>query len=183
MHVFEASLSGLVEWCIHKSDPLDIPLDSLPGCFLINPLFYPELANDHNRSPYWMEAWHNDAVVLKTNAMFLATQQSLYFAGGQFDFAYFPDFLSSLRLVTDALPVALPQHPSFVGDRQSSLALPMQEDGSFPTAAHRSLKHSGGSQHKLLAKATMLGTLSGLQGGWECTRQRDLSGQAVGTCA
>ena len=106
MQVFEASLSGLVEWSIHKSDPPVIPLDSLPGCFLINPLLYPELASDHNRSPYWMEAWYNDAVMLKTNAMFIATHQSIKNDKGQFDFAYFPDFLSSLRLVSKQVELA-----------------------------------------------------------------------------
>jgi hypothetical protein len=110
MQVLEATLSGLVEWSIHKSDPPVIPLDSLPGWFLINPLLYPELASDNNHAPYWMEALYNDAVTLKTNAMFMATHQSIDQSidndMGQFDFAFFPDFLSSLRLVSKQVELA-----------------------------------------------------------------------------
>lgn len=110
MQVLETTLSGLVEWHIHKSDPPIIPLDSLPGWLLINPLLYPELASGNNHSPYWMEALHNDAVILKTNAIFMATHESIdqsidnYM--GQFDFAFFPDFLSSLRLVSKQVELA-----------------------------------------------------------------------------
>lgn len=110
MQVFEAHLSGLVEWSIHKSDPPVIPLDSHPGWFLINPLLYPELASENNNSPYWMEALYNDAIILKTNALFMGTHQSIDPGRdnerGQFDFAYFPDFLSSLRLVSKQVELA-----------------------------------------------------------------------------
>ncbi len=106
MQVLEVSLSGLVEWNIHKSDPSFLPLESLLGWSLINPLLYPKLASDNNRSLYWTEALYNDAVTLKTNAMFIATHQIIDNDTHRFLFSYFPDFLSSLRLVSKQVELA-----------------------------------------------------------------------------
>jgi hypothetical protein len=106
MYVLEASLSGLVEWRIHKSDPPVLPLESLPRCFFVNPLLYPELVSDLNRFPYWMEALDNDAVILKTNAMFIATHQSIDNDTHRLISSYFPDFLISLRLESKQVELA-----------------------------------------------------------------------------
>lgn len=100
MYVLEVSLSGLAEWSIHKSDPPSIPLESLPGWSLINPLLYPELIDKSNPTPFWMEALYNDAVLLKTNAILLATQQTIDDNAHRLLSFYVPDFLISLRLVS-----------------------------------------------------------------------------------
>jgi hypothetical protein len=106
MQVLEVSLTGLVEWNIHKSDPPFIPLESLPGWSLINPLFYPELVSDTNHSPYWTEALYNDAVLLKTNAVLLTNHQTIDSDTRIFLGSYFPDFLSSLHLVSKQAELA-----------------------------------------------------------------------------
>ncbi len=100
MHVLEVSLSGLADWSIHKSDSPSIPLESLPGWSLINPLLYPELLSESNPTTFWMEALYNNAVLLKTNAVLLTTQQTVDNDAHRLLSTYFPDFLISLRLVS-----------------------------------------------------------------------------------
>src|SRR5258708_23527535 len=106
MHVLEVSLSGLVEWKIHKSDLPLIPLESLPGWSLINPLLYPELLSDIHPTPYWTEALHDDSVLLKTNAMLFTYHQTIDNDTHKLLSFYFPDFLSNLRLVSKQVELA-----------------------------------------------------------------------------
>ncbi len=109
MHVIEAHLSGLMEWRIHRDDAPCIPLQSLVGWSLINPLLYPELASNISVTPYWTIALHNDAVLLKTNAMlftFPGTNEEAFKAL----LFYFPDFLPHLRLVSKQMDLAKIQY-------------------------------------------------------------------------
>ncbi len=106
MQILEVSLSGLIEWNIHKSDPPFISLESLPGWSLINPLLYPELLSENNQSPFWMEALYNDEVLLKTNTVLLTNHQTIDINTLTFLFSYFPDFLSSLRLASKQVELA-----------------------------------------------------------------------------
>lgn len=99
MKIIEAHMSGPITWSIYKDDPPTIPLQSLAGWSLINPLLYPELLSDMSLAAYWTIALCNDTVLLKTNLMLFSypgTDEEAFKQLSNYPY----DFLPRLRLAS-----------------------------------------------------------------------------------
>src|SRR5437764_10831544 len=105
MRVIEAHMSGPIAWSVHKDDPPSIPLQSLAGWSLINPLLYPELLSGISITPYWTVALYHDAVWLKTNALLFLYPEASENAHQEL-FYYLQDLLPHLRLVSKQMELA-----------------------------------------------------------------------------
>lgn len=107
MHIIEAHLSGPMEWRIHRDDPPSIPLQSLAGWSLINPLLYPELLSGMSVTPYWTVALYNDAVLLKTNALLFTYPETIEDNNAHSAlFYYLQDLLPHLRSTSKQMGLA-----------------------------------------------------------------------------
>lgn len=111
MRVIEAHVSGPIAWSIHKDDPPSVPLQSLADWSLLNPLLYPELLSGMSVTPYWTVALHNDAVLLKTNALLFTYPKTTESDKAHEEiFYYLQDFLLHLRLVSKQVDLARVQY-------------------------------------------------------------------------
>lgn len=73
MKIYAISLVGDIYWRIHRSDPLILNLESLPGCFIINPLIYSEVELASKTFSFKRVVVVNGAIIVSTGGFILGT--------------------------------------------------------------------------------------------------------------
>jgi hypothetical protein len=73
MKILCAWLLGEINWRIHRGDPVQHALNSLPGFFFINPLVYPLVASSRPGVHAHVVAIANDLAVVRTDEVLLGT--------------------------------------------------------------------------------------------------------------